>query len=291
MMMNNRPTNFLAPETLDEALAALGAGPVTVLAGGTDLMPQSRSGVKEVAETLMSIRRISTLGEIEEIGDAIHIGTLVTINELKANRLIRDQLPLLAEAADQFASDQVRSVATIGGNLCNASPAGDMLPPLMALNAKVVLEARSDGRANSRRLSLQEFLLGPGKTARTDNELLTAIVIPKCGAGHFHRFYKLGRRPALDISTISVAVVARVEGKTMTGVRVALGAVAPTVVRASSCEALLEGAELNKNTIALAAKAAADDVNPISDVRASAWYRSQMVTNIVTRILSNVTTA
>jgi CO/xanthine dehydrogenase FAD-binding subunit len=282
---------YIAARSLDEALEVLAAGEATILAGGTDLMPQSRSGKLRFAATLMNIRRVPELAGIELAGDTIRLGALTTITELMNDPVVRTHLPVLVEVGDHFASDQIRNAATLGGNIGNASPAGDTLVPLMILDAQVELASKPNGVISRRLVPLQEFFVGPGRTRRDPKELVAAVCVPRPAEGFIGRFLKFGTRPALDISVISIGVGGVLRDRTLNRVRVAFGAVAPTPVRCPCSEQVLEGRPLSAELIGEAARAARDEVRPISDVRASAWYRKEMIHNMMERILSDVAAA
>lgn len=279
---------YKAPTSLEEAVGILRAGNVTVLAGGTDLMPQTQAGRMRFQPVLMNVRRVPELMGIVEQGAAVRIGALVTITELLESALVRERLGMLWQACDHFASDQIRNVATVGGNLCNASPAGDTLVPLLALDARVVLAAKPNGALQTRRVPLAEFLLGPGRTCRGPAELLAAVEVPLPPAGFAGEFYKHGTRPGLDIAAISIAAGARRDGAVLRDVRVAFGAVAPTPIRAPRTEAALEGRAPDAATLEAAVQAALEEVHPISDVRATDWYRRELIRNMLKRILTHV---
>jgi CO/xanthine dehydrogenase FAD-binding subunit len=279
---------YAAPQSLDEALDLLKDGNVSILAGGTDLMPQSRSAKSPLRPTLMNIRRIADLTGISSTADTIRIGALTTITELHDSPLVRERLQALWQACDHFASDQIRNAGTLGGNICNASPAGDTLVPLLAFDARVVLAARPNGAVKTRTVPLADFLLGPGKTARAADELLVAVEIPMPAQNAVSAFFKFGTRPALDISVISIGLAAIRTGNKLNSVRLAFGAVAPRPIRAPAAEAALEGKTLDDDTIAAAVAAADHEIHPITDVRASDWYRREMVKNMLTRMLVNV---
>ena len=281
---------YLAPTSLDQAVECLKDGDVTILAGGTDLTPQSQSGKIKFKQTLMNIRHVPELTGITLEGDEIRIGALTTIAEIMASELVKQHLPVLVEACDHFASDQIRNAGTLGGNICNASPAGDTLIPLLALNASVELASMPEARLYLHSMPLSTFFVGPGKTRRSLCELLTAVRIPVPGPGHVARFHKLGTRPALDISTIAIGIAGNLKEGRLSNVRVAFGAVAPTPVRASLTEQALEGQRLDQAVIEKAANIARDEVTPIDDVRASAWYRKEMIHNITKRMLWNLKT-
>jgi len=290
--MIDRVERYLAPSGLQQALAAMcQPGGATVLAGGTDLMPQSHAGRVKAAGTLLNIRRVAGLDRVAFDGATLALGTLVTVSELLTHGLVREHAPLLVEAARHFASDQIRNAATLGGNLCNASPAGDLLTPLVALDAEVELaRLADDGAVLSRRLPVAEFFTGPGRTTRDARELLVAVRVPTARAGQLQRFYKGGTRQGLDIASIAIAFAARRDDDgRLRQVRLALGAVAPTPIRATTAEQLLEGARLDEHAIAGAAEAAAAvDACPIDDVRASAWYRRELLRNMIQRMLTDV---
>jgi xanthine dehydrogenase FAD-binding subunit len=279
---------YFAPTSLDQAVECLKGGNVTILAGGTDLTPQSQAGRIKFKQTLMNIRHVPQLNGITLEGTEIRIGALATITEIMEHPLVRQHLPVLVEACDHFASDQIRNAGTIGGNICNASPAGDTLVPLLVLDACVELASMPEAKLYQHCMPISTFFTGPGKTRKSLCELVTGVRIPVPGAHHVSRFYKHGTRPALDISTISIGIAADRHDGVLKNVRVAFGAVAPTPLRATATESALEGRHLDAATIEAAAIAARDEVNPIDDVRATAWYRKEMIQNMTKRILENV---
>lgn len=281
-------SNYSAPETVEEAARLLAAGSVTLLAGGTDLMPQSRAGRVKIAPALLSVRRIGAMHGVSEANGGLRIGAATTLAALARDPLARAQLPLLLESIDHFASAQIRNTATVGGNICNASPAGDTIVPLLALGASVELAAYRAGALATRAVALEDFFTGPGRTVRAPDELLVAVSVPGPGPGAFGRFHKFGTRPALDISAISIAIAGTLREGIVRGVRVAFGAVGPTPLRGRATEAALEGRALDDATIDAAARAAREEVHPISDVRASQWYRAEMVENMTRRLLKDV---
>jgi len=281
-------TNYLSPSNLDEALRAMADGDVTVLCGGTDLSLQMEPGKGSYAGTLMNIRRIDRLSGISLQDDTCRIGALTTITEIRTSSVLEDIAPVLAETADQFASDQIRNAASVGGNICNASPAGDMIIPLLVLDATVELASWQDGAARTRLVRLDEFFTGPGKTVRQDNELLTAITFVTPPPGFVARFRKPGPRPALEISTVSVGIGGLLEDGVFSDVRVAMGAVAPTPIRARRVETALEGLPLDADNIKAASASASEDATPIDDVRASAWYRDHLARVLTEEVLNDV---
>ncbi len=280
--------HYAAPRSVTEATDILRGGNVTILAGGTDVMPQSRSGRLPVQPTLMSLRYIPELRGLTQQKDTLRIGALTSITELLNSSIVQDRLRVLHESCDHFASDQIRNIATIGGNICNASPAGDTLVPLLVLNAQIVLASKPNGSLMSRRVPLANFFVGPGRTTLASGELLVAIEIPLPGEGFVSEFFKFGTRPGLDISTIAIGFGAIREKRVLRDVRLAFGAVAPTPIRARHAEAALEGKPLDDSTIEAAIEAASHDIHPISDIRATEWYRRELVQNILRRLLHHV---
>lgn len=281
-------TSYLAPRRMDEALQAMADGNATLFCGGTDLSPQTESGVRRYGATLLNLRRIEGLGGIETDGAEIRIGATTTVSEIRRNAALAGIAPVLVEAAEHFASEQIRNAASVGGNLCNASPAGDMIPPLLVLDASVELACWRDDAVQTRRVPLERFFLAPGKTVKRPEELLTAVVFDRPEGDFVARFRKSGPRPALEISTVSLALGARVAAGGLSHVRVAMGSVAPTPLRARHVEAALEGKPIQASTIAAAVDATAQDAKPIDDVRASAWYRSHLVRVFVEEVLHDL---
>lgn len=280
--------SYLAPRSREEALKAMAAGDVTVVCGGTDLAPQTESGVRRYTRTLMNIRRIEGLSGVADAGDSIRIGTLTTVAEIRRDPLIARVAPILAEAAEHFASDQIRNAASLGGNICNASPAGDMIIPLLVLDAVVELDSWAGGALQTRKVPLDTFFLGPRRIVRKPEELLTAIVFRKPAADFVGHFRKSGPRPALEISTVSVGLGGDLRAGVFRNVRVAMGAVAPVPLRARSVEAALEGRRLDADSIRAALAAIAADAKPIDDVRASAWYRAHLARVFTEEALNHV---
>jgi xanthine dehydrogenase FAD-binding subunit len=280
--------SYAAPRSLEEAADILRARNVTVLAGGTDVMPQSKAGRLQFQPTLMSIQHLPELRGIVQVEGFVRIGALTKITELLNSVLVRERFNALWQACDHFASNQVRNAGTIGGNICNASPAGDTLVPLLALGAKVVLASKPNGALTTRTMPLADFFVAPGRTKRESSELLTTVDIPVPPVDFVSEFYKFGTRPALDVATISIGLGAVRKGRRLCDVRIAFGAVAPTPIRVPQTETAIEGKPLDDSTIEAAVTAAANEIHPISDVRASDWYRRELVHNILQRMLIHV---
>ncbi|HYF95275.1 MAG TPA: xanthine dehydrogenase family protein subunit M [Symbiobacteriaceae bacterium] len=272
--------HFKRAASIAEALALLqqyGAAAMPV-AGGTNFMPDFRSG-RARPEVVVDIARLP-LRYIRQDAGWVRIGALTTVTDLLRQSDLRQTVQVLASAAQTFAGHLVRNRATVGGNLCDASPAADLAPPLLALGAEVAL-AGPGGTA--RRLPLAEFLAGVRKTARRTNELVTEIAFPALPATARSSYFKFALREAMAISVVSGAVVLEFDDEVCTGARVALGAVAPTAVRAASVEAELVGRRITDEVATAAAAKVSADIRPISDVRATAEYRTWVAEAMVRR--------
>jgi CO/xanthine dehydrogenase FAD-binding subunit len=279
---------YSAPGTVAEATRVMHEGKVTVLAGGTDLMPQTESGKRQFETSLLNICRVDGLREICAQDGRIRIGALATVTEILEHEELLRVAPVLAQTANCFASSQLRNAATLGGNLCNASPAGDMIIPLLLLDAGVKLASWREGGVVYRQIPVADFFVGPGVTCKRDDELLTAIEFAVPESGFVAGFYKSGPRPALEIATVSLGVAGILKNDALHAVRVAIGAAAPTVLRAARVEAALEGQRLDSSLIFKAADLAAEEAMPIDDVRASAWYRRHLIRVFARRLLTDV---
>ena len=279
-MTTSTITDYFAPNSIAEAVDYLNAHEAIILAGGTDLMLQLQNG----SQALMNVRRLDELQGVREQGDDIIIGAMTTMTDLLSDEYIATTLPRIREMADQFASNQIRNMASIGGNICNGSPAGDALVPLIVLDAQVELASRDGTRA----VPLADFVTGPGQTQIAANELLVNVIVPKPKPDFVDGFRKVGVRPALEIALVNVGLGGEFRDGALHNVRVAFGAVAPKVIRGAATEAALEGQVLNKETIAAAVAAVDDDIAPITDIRGTAWYRSHLARAMTEEILTNV---
>ena len=278
---------YAAPDSLEDALKAIADGEATILAGGSDLMVQTDAGIPLSGSRLVNISRVESLSGVAEEDGCIRIGATTTVSDILGNDLLTEKAPVLPQAADCFASSQIRNVATLAGNICNASPAGDMIIPLLVLDAEVELASWKSGAVSLRSLPLDGFFTGPGQTQMAANELLTAISFAVPAAAFEARFLKSGPRPALEIATVSAGFGAGVVDGVLSGVRVALGSVGPTPVRARKAEEFLEGRTLDDAAIEEAAGIAAAEATPIDDIRATAWYRDHLIKVYLRRLLKN----
>ncbi len=279
--------DYKVPTSIAEAAQLLQPGEATLVAGGTDLTPQTEAGVRQFAATLINIQRIEEMRGISIENGRYRIGGLTTVTDILESEMLAAGVPVLVEAADHFASPQIRNASSLAGNLCNASPAGDMCIPLLILDAQVELVSWSNDSVSIRTVALSDFFTGPGKTVLRADELLTAIDFSQPADGFTATFQKSGPRPALEISTVSMGVAFTLDEGVLNGVRVAIGAVAPIPLRATATEAVLEGQTLNEDIIDKAVEAVQQEVTPIDDLRASAWYRKHLTGVYIRRALSH----
>jgi CO/xanthine dehydrogenase FAD-binding subunit len=277
---------FHAPTTLDDALRLLAElGPrAGVVAGGTDLVVAARGGRKPLPEAIVSIDRLPGLAGLAATPDGgLRIGVLVTHADLEHSDLVRGRWSALSDSAALVGSPATRHVGTLGGNLCNASPAMETGSPLLVFDASVELRSA----AGSRTLPLAAFITGPGRSALAPGELLLAVVVPAPPAGRFGSAYlRLEYRAAMEIAVVGAAALVALDGEgRCTEARIAITAVAPTVIRVDAAERIVRGHAPTAEILAAAALAAGEAARPIDDVRASARYRSAMVPVIVRRAL------
>ncbi|MEM4428108.1 MAG: xanthine dehydrogenase family protein subunit M, partial [Zestosphaera sp.] len=264
---------YVRVSELDEALRLLSRKEdVKVLAGGTDLVVDLKIG-RYKPKTIVDISGIKSLRYIVDEGDKVRIGALTRMQDIVESPVIREKLPVLAEAASMLGSWQIRNMATVGGNLCNASPAADSAPPLLVHEAKIKLTSIE----GTREIPITEFFTGPRKTVMYKTELLHEIVVPyDADFARSYSYVKVGRRNSFTLSVVAIAAVLKIRNKRIEDVRIALNAVAPTPVRARSVESFLKGKEVRSDVIEGASELVLNDISPISDVRASAEYRKHI---------------
>ncbi len=261
------------PTSLSDALRLKSAiGDATFVAGGTDLMVKLRRGVLEPTGALISLRSVAELSEIAVHGDAIRIGSAVPVVDVARHPTVRAWFPALSGALLALGSRQIRNVATVGGNLCRASPCADSAPPLLVHEARVAL-ASAEG---TREVPLSEFFRGPGVTVREDDEILTAVLLSRPAPNARAAFLRKSR-VKMDLSTASLAVLLAMERGLCRVARVAAGSVAPIPMRLRDAERILEGSRLDAATLERAKVAAMEEVLPITDVRSTAPYRRHLI--------------
>src|SRR5690349_6117220 len=270
---------YFEPRSVSEALSVLAkhGAEAKIIAGGTDVMVDIK--FKEEPGGLVNIKKIPGLSGISENGAGLRIGPLTTIREIETNTLVRDKLPVLWEASHQFASLQVRNTATIGRNICRASPSGETLAPLLVLDAKAKL-AFGDGEKT---VPFASFFQGPGKSSTGNTGLLIEIDVPYPPSGSKSVYLKHAVRGAMVI--VAVLMTPDSGKNSIADVRIGLGAVAPTPVRAAKAEALLRGKTLTASLLKEAAALAASESSPIDDQRSSAEYRRWIVEALTRKAL------
>lgn len=275
--------NYLAPTTLDEALSLLSEykGRAKVIAGGTDLVPKLKRREIRAPEYVIDLKGIPRLDKINYDASGLSFGALVTIGMVETSAKIRQKFAILAQAAQSMASPQVRNRGTIAGNICNAVPSADSAPPLLTLGARLKIVSGKGERT----VNIEDFFTGPGQTALDEDEILREIQIADMPPNGKGVYLKLTPRRAMDLAIVGVAAVVVLEDSVSKDIRIALGAVAPTPIRAKKAEAILKGQRFDEALIEKAAKTAAAEARPIDDHRASAEYRRDMVEVLVKRTI------
>ncbi len=268
---------------LQDLLEKLSQSKCTLLAGGTDLLPRYENGM-ELPRYLVDLKGIECFSGITDRGDDIEIGSLTTIETIRNSDLIRSFLHALWQASDQFAATQIRNRATIGGNICNASPAGDTLPPLYTYQAQVNII----GPAGEKRIPIADFIIGPGETELGCAEIILSIIIPKSLGSAL--YYKLGLRRAMAIAVVNFAILADVdqEKKVFNQLTIAAGSVAPTVVYLTELATALINQVPDKSKYGTLID---NDIAPIDDLRATAAYRRKALRNVLLYNLNNMLVA
>ena len=275
------------PKTLDEALVLLKDHPgrCKLIAGCTDFIPEVRRGKLVLAEgfKLIDVRGIEGLGTISNEKGLITLGAAATFSSILQSSLVREHGPLLTEVSGSIGSWQVRNAATIGGNLCTASPGADSACALLALDAQLGI----NGLGYEKIVPLNEFFTGPGKTALSIHEMVTKVQFPPMGKDEKYSWIKLGRRKAFTMPVISVAVRIRTTNGRLDKVRIALGVAGPTPLRVRGAEDYLLGKEATIRIIEEAAEIVSKEVQPKSSFRASAEYRRDMAGVLARRALAS----
>jgi CO/xanthine dehydrogenase FAD-binding subunit len=273
-------TAFSTATTVDEALAAL-AGGARPVAGGTDLVVGARQGKAPLPESLVAIHRVAELHRVEDVDGGLGLGPLATHAEVVAHRSVRERFTALADASAIVGSHATRAHGTIGGNLMNASPAMETGGPLLCLDATVSLRSATGTRA----VAVEDLFAGPGSTVAASDELLVSIDFPSPAPGTGSAYVRLEYRRQMEIAVVGATAVVALEAGTVTGARVAITALAPTIRRVPEAEDALLGTTAEGDAVTAAARAAAVGSSPISDVRASERYRRAMAEVIARRAI------
>jgi len=274
----------MLPPSLTEVLSILAEekGKAKILAGGTDLLPLMFSRQVQL-DKLLSLKMIEELHGIENEEKFITVGATSRLSEVEESPILKGMIPILPSAISEMGSWQIRNRGTVGGNLCNASPAADTAAPLLVLDSEVVLQSTQ----GERRIPLADFFVGPGQTALRGDEILEKIMIPKPPAGGDGVYIKLGRRRAMEIAIAGVAVwvLPEISEQRVKEIRIALSSAGPVPFRAYEAESRLKGERIEEKAIEEAAEIAARLSRPITDVRGTKEYRTEMVRVLTKRAI------
>lgn len=270
------------PHNLDELWQCFGENPeALVYAGGTDLLVNMRAGNIN-PQAMICLERIAELKGLTESPTHVRIGACSTLASLLDNPLINKYFPVLIRALQTLGSPLIRQMGTIGGNICNASPAGDTLPPLYVLQAEIEIKSSH----SSRTLLLSELIRGPRRTQLQQGEIVSAIILQKAQDFNIQHFEKVGLRKALACSVVSMAALLNLSDEGIVkNVYLAWGSIGPTVVTLDACEKFLIGKKLSSETLKAAASIIGQEATPIDDVRAEAAYRKTVAGNLLLRLL------
>jgi len=277
---------YVRPQNMKQALQMMERWKrrAEVVAGGTNVIPDLRARAIQ-PEVLIDLSRLKNLSYIKEEKERIRIGALTTLSAIASSETVRRFASVLSEATGQMGNPLVRNRATIGGNLADASPAADGAPPLLVLDASMILETAGGA---SRTVPIDQFFLGPNRTVLKEDELIREVVFPKAGPSARMAYSKFGLRNAMAISVVSIAVLLEIEEGICRKGRIALGAVSPTPIRAHGVEGLLMNQALSEELISRCCEKVQGEIQPISDIRASEAYRRSVASVLLGRLLRQV---
>lgn len=278
--------DYYAPESLKEAneLALSHAGKYVLMAGGTDVILLLKDGALKDVDTVIDIKKIPGLDSLEFTeGEGLKVGALTKLYTIQNSDIVKEKMPAVADAAHFVASAQIRRKGTMAGNICNASPSADTAPILMAMNAAV----KVFGEKGERTIPIDEFFTGVKRTSlkKEEGEIVTEICIPQLNPGEGSAYIKHSVRKAMDLAIIGSGVWVKMDGNKVADARIAMGGVAVTPMRAKQAEEFLIGKEATDENLAEAGRIASTECHPISDVRASAEYRTDMIRVFTRRAL------
>ena len=273
---------YSAPTTLDEAVAAMAAakGAGRVLAGGTDLLVQMRAGFVKPGSSIIDVKKIKEMMSIEENAGVFRIGAAVSGMRLHDHPTFKKAWPGVLEAINLIGSTQVQGRASAGGNLCNASPAADSVPALVAAGAIVTVQ----GPRGRREVAVEKFNTGPGRTILEPGEIVVSLTLPARPAGSSDAYLRLIPRTEMDIAVVGLGVSLTMKNGTCTAARVGLGAVAPTVLLVQAAAKALIGSKLDDKALEAAAAACRAACKPIDDKRGTIVYRTKIAGVLVKRV-------
>ena len=272
---------YFEPGTVEEGVQLLRryGTKAKAFAAGVDLVPRMRKRQIQ-PEYIVALHRMENLNKIKENAEGLSIGSLVSLRSIEISPLVKKNYFVLHEAIHSIASIQVKTQGTAAGNLCVATPASDVAPALLVLDGKLSIT----GLSGKKVIAMEDFYTGVGQTVLEAGDILTEILLPQPSAGTGGAFMKL-IRTAADIAKVNAAATLTISGDTCREVRIAMGAVAPTVIRAKKAEEMLRGQKLDRNAIDNAARAAAEEARPITDLRSTAEYRKETISVLVKHVL------
>lgn len=276
---------YVQPNSIDEALYLLVThkGEAKLIAGGTDLLPKMKRREIKSTKYVIDLKGLPDLEYIKyDDKKGLSIGALTTIHAIETSPVIEQRFSILAQAASTMAAPQVRNRGTVAGNICNAVPSADSAPPLLTLEARLMLMSHKGERI----VKIEDFFTGPNETVLTGEELLAEIRIPPLPPNSRGAYLKLTPRRSMDLATVGVAAVVIREDGLCKDIRIALGAVAPTPIRAKRAEEIIRGQRFSDKLIEKTAQTAAEESRTIDDHRASADYRREMVQVLVSRAIN-----
>jgi len=279
----------VTPDSLALALDFLNTNSetTTILSGGTDLMVSNASSLEGIfKENILNLLDIKELNFIKDDGNCIKIGPTVSHTQLAESEIIKQHAFILSKCASIIGGPQIRNRGTIGGNICNASPAGDLIPSLFVLDGKLKLKSSTGERI----VAIEDFANAPRKTILGKDEILVEITVNKTNASDISDFQRVAPRKSLAITKASVALFAENKDGKLLNVKIALGSVGPTVIRAKHAEKLIEGSVLNEELVKKAVEEIGKDASPIADIRSTAEYRSYILGALLKRILEGYLT-
>lgn len=284
-MLTNIISKFISPQNFYELWNEIDCNPnYNIIAGGTDILVKFKSSILSEPKVFINIKKINELQKIKEDENGVEIGSTLTMNEIIENNIINDRYPILIQAIKMIGSPQIRNMGTIGGNIANASPASDSVPALLVLDARVKLIKKSSERI----IPLKDFSIGPGKTKLEKGEIIESIIIPRLNSQSRGYFIKVGTRKSLAISKVSLAMIGVSDQNKVSDVKIALGAVAPTVIRAFKTESFLEKKVVDEKIIEQAGNILMDESCPIDDFRSTAIYRKKIIKNLLKKAIEQI---
>lgn len=278
------PSNYFSPNTVEETISLLSqyGDKARVVSGGTDFLVQTKRK-EPLPDYVISLGNLRELNYIKfDEAEGLRVGALTPIADIAGSSLIKSRFSVLAQAAGMLGTPAIRNQATLGGNLCNAAPSADTAPPLLVLGAK----AKIAGASGEKTVLIEDFFLGPGQTILGRKQVLIDIEIPVLQPHSRGVYLKQKRREGADIAVAGVAVLVVLEGEVLKDVRIALGAVASTPVRAGKTEEILRGRKLDPQLLEKAGRAASDESTPIDDIRGSSEYRRKLITTLTKRAVT-----